>query len=119
LQRDSENHNQIESLLTVLRAARFFEILGLNKVFHLNISHILSRIEGIGLIEVEIEKKLFQTLKSPAFTFRNWWNIPMEENRRKHMFNPTTISKLQQAVRLNSPESYKEYSTMVNDQSKT
>jgi glutamate synthase (ferredoxin) len=36
----------------------------------------------------------------------------------KHMFNPTTISKLQQAVRLNSPESYKEYATMVNDQSK-
>jgi glutamate synthase (ferredoxin) len=35
----------------------------------------------------------------------------------KHMFNPTTISKLQQAVR-NSPESYKEYATMVNDQSK-
>jgi glutamate synthase (ferredoxin) len=31
------------------------------------------------------------------------------------MFNPTTISKLQQ-VRLNSPESYKEYATMVNDQ---
>jgi glutamate synthase (ferredoxin) len=26
------------------------------------------------------------------------------------MFNPTTIAKLQQAVRLNSPESYKEYS---------
>jgi glutamate synthase (ferredoxin) len=36
----------------------------------------------------------------------------------KHMFNPT-ISKLQQAVRLNSPESYKEYATMVNDQVKT
>jgi glutamate synthase (ferredoxin) len=35
----------------------------------------------------------------------------------KHMFNPTTIAKLQQAVRLNSPESYKEYSNMVNDQS--
>jgi glutamate synthase (ferredoxin) len=33
-------------------------------------------------------------------------------------YNPTTIAKLQQAVRLNSPESYKEYSTMVNDQSK-
>jgi glutamate synthase (ferredoxin) len=33
------------------------------------------------------------------------------------MFNPTTIAKLQQAVRLNSPESYKEYSNMVNDQS--
>jgi glutamate synthase (ferredoxin) len=108
----------LESLLTVLRAAQFFEILGLNKSFSSKYFHIPSRIEGIGLIEVEI-KKAFPTLKSPAFTFRNWWNIPMEENRRKHMFNPTTISKLQQAVRLNSPESYKEYSTMVNDQSKT
>lgn len=39
-------------------------------------------------------------------------------NGEKHMFNPTTISKLQQAVRLNSPESYKEYSDMVNNQSK-
>jgi glutamate synthase (ferredoxin) len=34
------------------------------------------------------------------------------------MFNPTTISN-KQAVRLNSPESYKEYATMVNDQVKT
>jgi glutamate synthase (NADPH/NADH) large chain len=39
-------------------------------------------------------------------------------NGEKHMFNPTTIAKLQQAVRLNSPESYKEYSDMVNNQSK-
>jgi glutamate synthase (ferredoxin) len=40
----------------------------------------------------------------------------MERSGEKHMFNPTT-TKLQQAVRLNSPESYKEYSKMVNDQS--
>jgi glutamate synthase (ferredoxin) len=32
------------------------------------------------------------------------------------MFNPTTIAKLQQAVRLNGPESYKEYANMVNEQ---
>jgi glutamate synthase (ferredoxin) len=31
------------------------------------------------------------------------------EKQAKSMFNPTTIAKLQQAVRLNSPESYKEY----------
>jgi glutamate synthase (ferredoxin) len=41
----------------------------------------------------------------------------MEKNRESICL--TTISKLQQAVRLNSPESYKEYATMVNDQSKT
>jgi glutamate synthase (ferredoxin) len=35
----------------------------------------------------------------------------------KHMFNPTTIAKLQQAVRLNSPEAYQQYSDMVNNQS--
>jgi glutamate synthase (ferredoxin) len=40
-----------------------------------------------------------------------------EEQARSICLIPT-ISKLQQAVRLNSPESYKEYATMVNDQSK-
>jgi glutamate synthase (ferredoxin) len=36
----------------------------------------------------------------------------------KHMFNPLTIAKLQKAVRSNEPETYKEYSKLVNEQSK-
>jgi glutamate synthase (NADPH/NADH) large chain len=113
------------STLQSYRAAQIFEILGLNKSFSSKyFPYTPSRIEGIGLIEVEKEiKKRYQK----AFPNSNIASLlPLEiggiyrwrRTGEKHMFNPTTISKLQQAVRLNSPESYKEYSTMVNDQSK-
>jgi glutamate synthase (ferredoxin) len=72
-------------------------------------------------IEKEIKKKVSKAFPNSKvaslLSLRNWRDLQMETNRRKHMFNPTTIAKLQQAVRLNSPESYKEYSNMVNDQS--
>jgi glutamate synthase (NADPH/NADH) large chain len=112
------------STLHSYRAAQIFEILGLNKTFTSKyFPYTPSRIEGIGLMEIEREvKKRYQNAfpKSEIAAL-----LPLEiggiyrwrRNGEKHMFNPTTISKLQQAVRLNSPESYKEYSNMVNDQS--
>jgi hypothetical protein len=39
---------------------QIFEILGLNKILLLNIPIYPSRIEGIGLIEVEKEKERYQ-----------------------------------------------------------
>jgi glutamate synthase (NADPH/NADH) large chain len=112
------------STLHSYRAAQIFEILGLNKKFTSKyFPYTPSRIEGIGLIEIEKEvKKRYQN----AFPNSKISNLlPLEiggiyrwrRNGEKHMFNPTTISKLQQAVRLNSPESYKEYSDAVNIQS--
>ena len=112
------------STLHSYRAAQIFEILGLNKKFTSKyFPNTPSRIEGIGLIEIEKEvKKRYQN----AFPNSKIPNLlPLEiggiyrwrRNGEKHMFNPTTISKLQQAVRLNSPESYKEYSDAVNIQS--
>jgi glutamate synthase (NADPH/NADH) large chain len=112
------------STLHSYRAAQIFEILGLNKKFTSKyFPYTPSRIEGIGLIEIEKEvKKRYQN----AFPNSKIPNLlPLEiggiyrwrRNGEKHMFNPTTISKLQQAVRLNSPESYKEYSDAVNIQS--
>ena len=112
------------STLHSYRAAQIFEILGLNKKFTSKyFPYTPSRIEGIGLIEIEKEvKKRYQN----AFPNSKIPNLlPLEiggiyrwrRNGEKHMFNPTTISKLQQAVRLNSPESYKEYSVAVNIQS--
>jgi glutamate synthase (ferredoxin) len=50
------------STLHSYRAAQIFEILGLNKILLLNIFHTPSRIEGIGLMEVE--KKLKKDIKS-------------------------------------------------------
>jgi glutamate synthase (ferredoxin) len=113
------------STLHSYRSAQIFEILGLNKTFTSKyFPNTPSRIEGIGLMEVEKEikkryQKAFPNSKVASL-------LPLEiggiyrwrRNGEKHMFNPTTIAKLQQAVRLNSPESYKEYANMVNDQSK-
>ena len=112
------------STLHSYRAAQIFEILGLNKTFTSKyFPYTPSRIEGIGLMEVEKEVKKRYQKAFPNSEISNL--LPLEiggiyrwrRNGEKHMFNPTTIAKLQQAVRLNSPESYKEYSKMVNDQS--
>ena len=112
------------STLHSYRSAQIFEILGLNKTFSTKyFPNTPSRIEGIGLVEIEKEiKKRFQ-VAFPKTKIANL--LPLEiggvyrwrRNGEQHLFNPTTISKLQQAVRLNSPESYQEYSKMVNEQS--
>jgi glutamate synthase (ferredoxin) len=83
-----------------------------------------TRIQGIGLYEIEKEvakrhKKAFTTQELAA-------NLDIEvggeyrwrRNGEKHMFNPLTIAKLQKSVRNNEPETYKEYSELVNEQSK-
>jgi glutamate synthase (NADPH) large chain len=112
------------STLHSYRAAQIFEILGLHKAFTSKyFPYTPSRIEGIGLMEIEKEikkryQKAFPNSKVAAL-------LPLEiggiyrwrRSGEKHMFNPTTIAKLQQAVRLNSPESYAEYSKAVNEQS--
>ena len=113
------------STLRSYRASQIFEILGLNKNFTSKyFPYTPSRIEGIGLMEIEKEVKKRYQNAFPKAEIANL--LPLEiggiyrwrRSGEKHMFNPTTISKLQQAVRLNSPESYKEYADMVNDQSK-
>ncbi|MDA8850128.1 FMN-binding glutamate synthase family protein, partial [Flavobacteriaceae bacterium] len=38
--------------------------------------------------------------------------------QEKHMFNPLTVAKLQESVRTNKASTFKEYSELVNDQSK-
>ncbi|WP_432402036.1 glutamate synthase large subunit [Wukongibacter sp. M2B1] len=44
--------------------------------------------------------------------------IHWRKNSETHMFNPETISKLQQACRTNDYNLFKEYSNLINDQSK-
>jgi glutamate synthase (ferredoxin) len=113
------------STLHSYRGAQIFEILGLNKTFSSKFfPNTPSRIEGIGLMEVEKEVKKRYQKAFPNSKVASL--LPLEiggiyrwrRNGERHMFNPTTIAKLQQAVRLNSPESYKEYANMVNNQSK-
>ena len=113
------------STLNSYRGSQLFECIGLNtKVVNKYFPNTATRIQGIGLYELEKEiakrhQKAFAKKEVAA-------NLDLEiggeyrwrRDGEKHMFNPLSIAKLQKAVRSNEPEDYKEFSEMVNKQSK-
>ncbi len=113
------------STLHSYRGAQIFEILGLNKKFvDKYFSNTPTRIEGIGLYEIEREiQKRYQQAFHPK---ENSTYLELEiggdyrwrRNGERHMFNPASVAKLQQAVQQNNPKSYEEYARLINDQSK-
>jgi glutamate synthase (ferredoxin) len=113
------------STLLSYRASQIFEIVGLKSSFvEKYFPNTPSRIEGIGLYEIEKEiylrhRTAFPNTKIPASESLNiGGDFRWRRNGERHMFNPTTVSKLQQAVRTNSYETYGAYAKAVNDQSK-
>lgn len=112
------------STLHSYRASQIFEILGLNSAFTEEyFPNTPSRIEGIGLYE--IEKEIFLRHRSAFTPIKIAGSLPLKiggdyrwrRNGERHMFNPTTVAKLQQAVRTNSYESYEVYAKAINEQS--
>ncbi len=113
------------STLNSYRGSQLFECIGLNsKVVEKYFPNTPTRIEGIGLYEIEKEiakrhSKAFQKQHVAA-------NLDLEiggeyrwrRDGELHMFNPVSIAKLQKAVRNNEPDTYKEFTKMVNEQSK-
>ena len=113
------------STLNSYRSSRLFECIGIStKVVEKYFPNTPTRIQGIGLYEIEKEvakrhAKAFVGKKVSA-------NLDLEiggeyrwrRDGEKHMFNPLSIAKLQKAVRNNEPNTYKEYSELVNEQSK-
>ncbi len=112
------------STLNSYRGSQLFECIGINtKVVEKYFPNTATRIQGIGLYEIEKEiakrhQKAFNAHEVAA-------NLDLEmggeyrwrRDGEKHMFNPLSIAKLQQSVRNNEPESYKEFANMVNEQS--
>ena len=113
------------STLHSYRASQIFEILGLKKAFtEKYFPGTPSRIGGIGLYV--LQKDIYKRCKA-SFRDQKIDNVldlevggdyRWRRNGERHMFNPTTISKLQQAVRLKSKESYQTYAAKINEQSK-
>ncbi|MCM4161806.1 glutamate synthase large subunit [Antarcticibacterium flavum] len=113
------------STLHSYRGAQIFEILGLNRKFvNKYFTNTPTRIEGIGLYE--IEREIQQRVKRAFAPFTDNTSAGLElggdyrwrRNGERHMFNPASVAKLQQAVKQNNPESYREYSNLINEQSK-
>ena len=111
------------STLHSYRGAQIFEALGLRESFtEKYFSNTPTRIEGIGLYSLEKE---LSSRHSEAFTNKNKFisleiggNYRWRRNGEAHMLNPSTISKLQQAVKEDKYDTYKVYSDLINKQSK-
>jgi glutamate synthase (NADPH) large chain len=112
------------STLQSYRGAQIFEAIGLNKaIVDRYFTGTSSRIEGIGLGVLAREAQI-----KHEFAFR-----PVTENDTEletggayqyrirgeyHLFNPVTVSKLQHAVRQQNPATFKEFTDLINDQSR-
>ncbi len=110
------------STLHSYRGAQIFEAIGLNtKVIEKYFTGTASRIEGIGIDGIaheicERHKKAYPSRKIPK-------NLPLElggaykwrRNGEDHMLNPKAVALLQEAVRTDNIDLYKQFSRMIND----
>jgi len=112
------------STIQSYRGAQIFEAIGLRRDFvEKYFTWTPSRIEGVGLEEIARE-----TLERhcTAFVERGDGTLPLDPGGQYqwradgefHLFNPTTIHKLQQAVRNNDYQAFKEYSRAVDEQAR-
>jgi len=112
------------STLQSYRGAQIFEAVGLNRPFvERYFTGTSSRIEGVG-IDVLAKEALMkhQFAMQPPADSETELQIGGEYQFRlrgeRHQLNPTTISKLQQAVRQNRFETFREFADTVNQQNR-
>ena len=113
------------STLNSYRGSQLFECIGINtQVVDRYFPNTVTRIQGVDLhqLEKEISKRY-----NRAYIQKNIdANLDLEiggqyrwrRNGEHHLFNPLSIAKLQDSVRTNKPQKYKEYSEIINNQSK-
>ena len=106
------------------RGAQIFEALGIGRdVIDAYFSGTASRIGGIGLGVIAAEcgerhrraypRATVQPEVLDAGGFYQW-----RRDGEFHQWNPATVAKLQHAVRVDSLKSFKEYTSVVNDESR-
>ena len=113
------------STVASYRGAQIFEAIGLNEsVIDKYFTKTASRVEGIGLgtIAKETESR-HRKAYAPRDDERGAALDPggiyqWRAGGERHLFNPITIHKLQKATRLGDYAVFKEYSNVINDQSK-
>ena len=110
------------STLNSYRGSQLFECIGINTItVEKYFPNTPTRIQGIGLRELEQEivkrhKKAFAPNIEPTIEIGG--DYRWRRGQEKHLFNPLTVAKLQESVRTNKASTYKEYSELVNNQSK-
>src|ERR1700733_14494745 len=112
------------STLQSYRGAQVFEAIGLNKsLVERYFTGTSSRIEGVGLDVLAREARMkhdhaFQHVSEADTELAIGGNYQYRVSGEYHLFNPLTVSKLQHAVRQSSFETFQEYTSLINDQSR-
>ena len=112
------------STIQSYRGAQIFEAIGLNhSVVDKYFTWTPSRVEGVGMdvIAKEVElrhRHAFPDRQVNGHTLDVGGQYQWRQNGEFHLFNPQTVHKLQQAVRTANYKVFKEYSQLVNEQTK-
>ena len=110
------------STLQSYRGAQVFEAIGLNKsLIDKYLTGTASRIEGVGLEVLAREAQMKHALAFRPITGYDT-ELPVGGNYQYrvrgeyHLLNPLTVSKLQHAVRQQNPQTFKEYTDLIDTQ---
>jgi glutamate synthase (ferredoxin) len=102
--------------------SQIFEAIGLSETFiNRYFTSTPSRIGGVGIdvISREVEMRhsnAFPERQVNGRTLEAGGQYQWREDGEHHLFNPETIYKLQQAVRTNNYETYRQYAGLINNQ---
>ena len=113
------------STLQSYRGAQIFEALGVdNEVIEKSFSGTPSRIGGVGFSEIAKETIARHKEAFPdsivTFPYLSVGGVyQWKKDGEFHLWNPETISSLQDAVRNNDAKRYQEFAALINDQSKS
>ncbi len=112
------------STIQSYRGAQIFEAIGLHhSVIDKYFTWTASRIEGVGLDVIAQEVQMrhqhaFPNRPVNGHVLEAGGQYQWRQDGEVHLFSPQTVHKLQQACRTGSYKTFKEYSTLVNDQSR-
>jgi glutamate synthase domain-containing protein 2/glutamate synthase domain-containing protein 1/glutamate synthase domain-containing protein 3 len=112
------------STLRSYSGAQLFEAIGLNRsVIDPYFTGTSSRIAGVGLDELAEEalrrhRSAFQPRPVGAMELDFGGEYHFRLSGERHLWNPTSISKLHHAVQNNDPAAYEAFTQAINDQSK-
>ena len=104
------------------RGAQIFEAIGLSdEVVERYFTKTASRIKGVGLDVIATEalerhRRGFPPIKVNGQVLDNGGMYQWRRDGDYHMWNPETVAKMQQAVRVESYATFKEYTKYVNDE---
>jgi glutamate synthase (NADPH/NADH) large chain len=106
------------------RGAQIFEAIGLSaEVINKYFTNTASRIAGVGLDvlaseALERHRKGFPPIHVDQRVLANGGNYQWRRDGEYHMWNPETVAKMQQAVRISSFATFKEYTKLVDDETR-